>query len=246
MKFSVCVDSLYFGKDFLESVRAAQRAGAKAVEFWSWEDKDLDGLVRLQEETGLQVAVFCTRATQITDPKNRDAFVCGVRDSAAAAKRLGCKTMIATVGDDTGAPRAEQHAAIVEALRANLPVLEESGVTLVVEPLNIYVDHIGYYLSSSKEAFAIIEEVGSPYVKVLFDIYHQQINEGDILRHMLPNLEKIGHIHCAGSNGRHELDNGELNYPYLFKKLAEAGYDRYVGLEYFPERDPVDSLKDLL
>ena len=125
-------------------------------------------------------------------------------------------------------------------------MLEESGVTLVVEPLNIYVDHIGYYLSSSKEAFAIIEEVGSPYVKVLFDIYHQQINEGDILRHMLPNLEKIGHIHCAGSNGRHELDNGELNYPYLFKKLAEAGYDRYVGLEYFPERDPADSLKDLL
>ena len=82
MKVSVCVDSLYFGKDFLESVRAAQRAGAKAVEFWSWEDKDLDGLVRLQEETGLQVAVFCTRATQITDPK-----MC-IRDSNCIAAEV--------------------------------------------------------------------------------------------------------------------------------------------------------------
>lgn len=245
LQFSVCIDALYHGKNFLESVRAAVKAGARAVEFWSWEDKDFDGLVSLQKAEGLAVAAFCTRAVQMTDPANREAFVQGVRDSIAAAARVGCKTLITTVGDDTGAPRGTQHRAIAEGLRACLPMLEESGTTLVIEPLNIHVDHIGYYLSASEEAFQLVDELGSDYVKVLFDIYHQQINEGDILRRMLPNLSKIGHIHCAGSNGRHELDNGELNYGFLFEQLEKAGYDRYIGLEYFPLRDPAEGLEKI-
>ena len=100
-------------------------------------------------------------------------------------------------------------------------------------------------MSSSAEAFEIIEEVGSDRVKVLFDIYHQQITEGDLIRNIRENISRIGHFHAAGCPGRHELDTGELNYPNIFHAIREAGYTGYVGLEYFPEKPVLEGLRKL-
>ena len=116
---------------------------------------------------------------------------------------------------------------------------------LVIEPLNTYVDHAGYYLWSSDEAFQIVGEVNSPNIKVLFDIYHQQIMEGNIIPRIRKNINSIGHFHAAGSPGRHELDSGEINYPNIFEAIGEAGYTGYIGLEYFPLKDAVEGLKKL-
>ena len=116
----------------------------------------------------------------------------------------------------------------------------------VVEPLNTKLNHPGYFLSASKEAFDLIDEVGAQSVRVLYDIYHQQITEGDILRSLLPNLDKAGHIHAAGAPGRHELTQGELNYPNIFKQLRAAGYEGYVGLEYSPQQAPEEGLRAVL
>lgn len=123
----------------------------------------------------------------------------------------------------------------MEGLKACVPYLEESGITLVVEPLNVRVDHAGYYLYSSDEAAGIMREVGSPYVKMLFDIYHQQITEGDLIRRIREYIPYIGHFHAAGNPGRHELYDGEIDYRKVFAAIGETGYDGYIGLEYFPE-----------
>ena len=124
-------------------------------------------------------------------------------------------------------------------------MLEENGITLVLEPLNTAVDHAGYYLSSSKEAFLLAKEAGSENVKILFDIYHQQITEGDVIRSIRENISLIGHFHAAGNPGRHEIDTGELNYPNIFRVIQETGYTGYMGLEYFPVKPALEGLQKL-
>ena len=98
------------------------------------------------------------------------------------------------------------------------------------------VDHRDAYLESSQEAFALVHAVNSPCVKVLFDIYHQQVSEGDILTLLLPHLDKVGHLHAAAVPGRAALLGGELDYPTLLARIAAAGYEGCVGLEYFPQQ----------
>jgi hydroxypyruvate isomerase len=245
MKFSVCTDAIFSDMKTADAMKIVKDCGFSAVEFWNWWDKDLDAIAAAHRELGVEVAAFCTRFISLTDPSKREAFVQGLKDTLEAAKKLECKTLIAQVGDDTGARRDFQHQSIIDGLKACAPLLEEAGVTLTIEPLNTRVNHIGYYLWSSEEGADIIDAVGSPNVKMLFDYYHQQIMEGDLVRRSIAVLGRIGHIHTAGTPGRHELTDGEVNYPCIFRALEEAGYNGYVGLEYFPLEDAQAGLKAL-
>lgn len=245
MNYSVCIDALYSGRDFLEGMREVKEAGIGAFEFWSWWDKDLEAIAAEKSRLGLTVAAMCTKFVSLVDPAQHEEYLAGLKESIEAAKKLDCTTLISQVGADTGKPREEQRRALCEGLKRAAPLLEESGITLVVEPLNVAVDHAGYYLSSSQEAFEIAEEVGSERVKILFDIYHQQITEGDVIRRIEKNISLIGHFHAAGNPGRHELDTGELHYPNIFRAIRETGYDKYIGLEYFPLEPALDGLKKL-
>lgn len=243
MKISVCVDALYKGKDLFESLEKIKASGQDAFEFWSWWDKDLDKLKQTKEKLGMEVTSFCTRFISLVDPDQREAYIEGLKESIAVAKILGCKTLITQTGDETGQSREAQHQALVEGLKACAPILEESGITLLVEPLNRKVNHKNYYLYRSDEAFEIIDQVGSKYVKVLFDIYHQQITEGDIINRIKGNIDKIGHFHAAGVPDRSELYYGELNYNEIFKEINQLGFKGYIGYEYFPKDTPETGLK---
>ena len=116
-------------------------------------------------------------------------------------------------------------------------------MTLVLEPLNVLVDHKGYFLETSAEGFEMVDEVGSEAVKLLYDIYHQQITEGNLIANLTANVAKLGHVHVADVPGRHEPGTGEINYRNVFKAVADAGYQRYVGLEYRPLADAAASLE---
>jgi hydroxypyruvate isomerase len=245
MRFSVCVESLFPGNDIVQKIRETKRAGADAFEFWSWWDKDLHALRKAADETGLCPAAMCTKSASLTNPAEREAYRQGLAESLAAARTLGCKTLIGLTGNDTGQNREDQRESIIAGLKTCVPLLEDAEVTLVVESLNTRIDHKGYYLSHASEAFAIIGAVGSPHVKMLYDIYHQQIMEGDIINTVTGNIDKIGHIHAAGVPGRAELDSGELSYPAIFSALEKAGYKGFVGLEYFPKGDPAAGLAKL-
>jgi hydroxypyruvate isomerase len=147
---------------------------------------------------------------------------------------LECRLIISQTGNLTDAPVEEQRQSVIDGLKQCANILNGTNITLVIEPLNTKIDHIGCYLSSSEEGAFIIDEVNNPHVKLLYDFYHQQITEGDIIRTSTGMLDKIRHFHAAGNPGRHELDVGEVDYVNVFKALRENHYKGFIGLEYFP------------
>ena len=187
---------------------------------------------------------MCTTEFRLTDPKYRGLFLDGLERSAEAANILGVKRLITQVGQDTLDDRKAQHESILEGLFAAASMLEKYKVTLMIEPLNTYVDHPGYYLTSSSEAFDIVRKVNSPYVKAVYDIYHQQIMEGNIIPSIINNLDCIAHLHGAGHPGRHEMQFGESDYKNIIKAVDSKGYKGALGLEYLPLLDPIESLKE--
>ncbi len=243
MRLCVPIPCFFKGVDFCDAIRAVASLGYDAVETYKWKDLDLDAVKQTLDECGVELLSICTTEFRLTDPEYREAFVAGVRESCAAARKLGAKRMITQVGGDTGAPREEQHASIVAGLRAAAPILEEHGITLMIEPLNVLVNHKGYYLPYSAEAFEIIREVDSPNVKVVYDVYHQQISEGNIIPTATENLEHIAHLHAAGHPGRHELQFGESDYRNIIDAIDKAGYKGAIGLEYSPLLAPLESLR---
>jgi len=248
MKLSICSDALFMGQDVVESMKTLGLASYRDIEFWTWWDKDLEALLELKESHQLNYVAFCTRFVSLVDPSKREEYRQGLVESIQAAKKLGCKTLISQVGDElVGVERKIQVDSLVTGLKEMVPLLEEADITLVIEPLNTRVDHKGYFLWSSDEAFGIIEEVGSPKVKVLFDIYHQQIMEGDLICRIGSNIDKIGHFHIAGNPGRHEPygKECELNYSGILRSIDQLNYDGYFGCEYFPQVPVLESLNGL-
>ncbi|MBE6547219.1 MAG: glyoxylate-induced protein [Ruminococcaceae bacterium] len=243
MRLCVPIPCFFKNVDFCEAIRQVAALGYDAAETYNWKSLDLEAVRRTLDETGVELLSMCTTEFNLTDPAMRTKWVEGVRESCIAARKLGVKCLITQVGKDTGAPREEQHASIVAGLKAGAPILEEYGVTVMIEPLNTYVNHPGYYLWSSIEAFEIIKEVGHPNVKVVYDIYHQQIMEGNIIPTVLANMEHIAHLHSAGHPGRHELQYGENDYRVIMDAVDKAGYSGAMGLEYKPLLEPVESLR---
>lgn len=107
-------------------------------------------------------------------------------------------------------------------------------------------DHKGYWLNSAYKGFELIKAVDSPSIKLLFDCYHMQLMEGNLVNNISNNIDFIGHFHSAGVPGRHELQLGETNYPMVIKAAEDGGYDRYFGFEYWPTYSNEKSLKDIL
>ncbi|MCR9116390.1 MAG: TIM barrel protein [bacterium] len=244
MKPSVCIDAVLEGASLDDALNTVQQAGISAFEFWCWWEKDIAELIAARDARNMQIAACCTKFISLVDPATRNDYLQGLEESIAAASQLNCPTLISQVGDfRPGVSRDEQHACLVAGLKQAAPILESAGVTLVIEPLNELVDHAGYYLTRSDEAFEIIDEVGSDHVKVVFDIYHQQITEGHLINNITTNIAKIGHFHAAGNPGRHELNNGEIDYRAVFDAIKNTGYDHYVGLEYWPIESPLIGLQ---
>lgn len=235
MNLSVCIDAVLEGVPLETALQTVADCGYSAFEFWKWWEKDLDHLLELRNHHQLQIAACCTRFVSLVDPACREEYLQGLAESVAVAQRLNCPTLISQVGDACpDLSREAQHASLVAGLREAASILQNSGVVLGIEPLNETVDHQGYYLVHSDEAFAIIDEVDSPNVQVTFDLYHQQISEGDLTTTLREHIDKIAHFHAAGCPGRRELDDGELSYPWLFEAIRKTGYAGYIGLEYWP------------
>ena len=243
---SVCVDAVFEGKSIADATKQVKACGINAFEFWGWWDKDASELLAAKDANDLEISACCTKFISLVDPATRDDYLKGLTESIEAAKQLGTQTLISQVGNfRPGVAREEQHQCLVDGLKAAAPLLESAGVTLVIEPLNELVDHAGCYLIRSDEAFEIIDKVASANVKVVFDIYHQQISEGHLIHNIVSNIDKIAHFHAAGNPGRHELSHGEINYPKVFAAINETNYDGFVGLEYWPVQEPQIGLKEV-
>lgn len=248
IKLSACIEMVFAEVPFLDRIDKVSEIGLPAFEFWSWGQKDINEIKRRKQKYSLETAAFgVDPRVNIVDRGTTGSFVKAVEDSARIAHELGCKTLIATTGNELkGVPRSQQHESIVKCLRGAAATVEKEGVTLVLEPLNVLVDHMGYYLSSSSEGFDIVREVGSPNVKLLYDIYHQQVTEGNLMSTITKNIGMIGHFHAADVPGRHEPGTGEINYANVLKAISGAGYEDYVGLELKPTKDSKQALKPII
>ena len=246
IRISACIEMLFAEYSFLERPAAAKAAGLEAIEFWGWANKDIDAVGEAVKAAGVEVAVCGVgtkdekRSQAIRDygllvKRNAPIYAENLQETIEAVRPLGVRTLITTAGRELeGVPREEQRDAIIEAFKAAAPIAEKEGFTVVLEPLNILVNHQGYFLPSSHEAADILKAVNSPNIKMLFDIYHQQITEGNIIANLTQYMPWIGHFHTADNPGRHEFGTGEINYKSVFKAIDAAGYTGYVGLEYRP------------
>lgn len=244
MRFCIPVPCFYSKIPFTDALKRIADMGFDAAETYDWSTLDFEAVRAACEETGVELLSMCTSNFELTDPSRRQAWLDGLRESCEAAQKMGVKRLITQVGQDTGARREFQHASIVEGLRTGKAMLEDSGITMMVEPLNTLVNHKGYYLWSAVEGFEIVREVNSPNVKLIYDIYHQQVMEGNIIPNVTQNLDCIAHLHCAGHPGRNELQYGENDYKVIFKAIDDAGYTGACGLEYNPLLEPEESLRE--
>ena len=227
---------------------AAKKIGFSAVEIWN-RDERFDELVMLCQKLNLTLASMCGHGslTQgLNDAAQHDRIEAELRESIDIAARFGIPGLICFSGnrradadDETGITTTAQ------GLRRVSPYAEKKGVNLNLELLNSKVDHPGYQGDHTAWGMAVCREVGSPRVKLLYDIYHMQIMEGDIIRTIRDNIQGIGHFHTAGVPGRQDIDDSqELAYRAICDAIAGSSYDLYLGHEFRPRTEPLQALQN--
>ena len=215
--------------------------------FTAFEDNDMrnrelslqEKMAQTMEKRGLQMGVFV--AHQIYwqkpnlasgDPELRAEFLNYIKEAIPVAKRVNAKWMTVVPGHvDLRQNMAYQTAHVVESLKQAAALLEPHGLVMVLEPLN-FRDHPGLFLSESPQAYEICKAVDSPSCKILFDIYHQQIQEGNLIPNIEMCWDEIGYFQIGDNPGRKEPTTGEINYSNVFKYIHSRGFDGILGMEH--------------
>lgn len=238
MKFSANLGFLWKELSLPDAIRAAKAAGFDAVEcHWPY-DTPTDEVNEALAETGLLMLGLNTVRGDVANGENglsalpgRDTEARAAIDQAIAyASAINAPNIHVMAGFASG---EAAHHAFVGNLRYATELAAQHGISILIEPLNHY-DAPGYFLQTSGQAKAIIEEVGADNLKLMFDCYHLQLMEGDISHRLRDLLPIIGHIQFASVPTRNEPDRGELNYRHVFEVLRELGYDAPLGAEYKP------------
>lgn len=247
-KLSVCIEMFWRDLPYEERIARVAALDFSAFEFWGWKNKDVPKIKAVMTESNIPIAALCLEPGSSLIKRHFETdLVKGMEETAVVAKELGCKTIIATIGNTYDDETYEiTRRRVVRNIGAVAKVAEDSGLTIVLEPLNTLVNHHGYWLTRMTQAVDIVQEIGSPTVKILMDLYHQQIQEGNIISNLSEYIAEIGHFHTAGVPGRHELVGGEQDYRVIFEAIDATGYSGYVGLEYTPTIDTEASLKQAL
>jgi hydroxypyruvate isomerase len=259
-RLSVRVEPLFPELSLPAQMEKVAEAGYEGFEFGDWRAQDPVQITRLKNKLRLEcVCIVGNRSVNpvgmgLCDPGERDGFLAEVRASAEASRRFETTRMVVLTGNRVDAmPRERQHASIVEGLKRAHDIVAPHGITIIlevintlapVEPLNPKTNHLNYYLNHTPEAFEIVREVGSPFLKILFDLYHVQIMEGNLIPTLRANIAAIGHFHVGDVPDRHEPGTGEINYGNVFKAIHASGYRDFVGMEYVPAKDAMATLAE--
>ena len=236
VRLSVCIEMYWPDLPFAERIARVKQAGLSAYEFWDYSNKDLPAIEAAARISGMSLAGFvCEPGFALTGPTPLDVHVTGVARAAEVGRRLGTSTCIVTAGNVVPGESFEMtRRRVLRKLKAMAAAAQEEGITLCLEPLNVHDDHPGYWLTTMAQAADLVAEVDLPSLKILYDIYHQQITEGSILANLRKYAPLIGHIHVAGAPGRGNLVGGDLDYRTIFAAIDDLGYSGFVGLEFRP------------
>ena len=259
MKFlkSACIEPMYSELPFLDRFQAAKDDGFDFVEFWSWTDKDLSAVKDAAERTEIGIAGFNGDAElSLIDPDQKQAYLDFLKRSVDAAVQVGARSVtIHSNGLGEGGVVLNSYpdlsdtvklCTMFDTLRECAKIAEDSGVQMNLEPLNVTTDHVGNFLRTTQMAAEMTRLIGSPKLKVLYDVYHMQLNEGSLCDNIRSYGDQFGHIHIADAPGRHEPGTGEINYPNVLKCLEEAGYTGLVGFELIPRTATAEAVKAIM
>jgi hydroxypyruvate isomerase len=248
-KFAANLTMLFNEVGFLDRFDAAAKAGFKGVEYLFPYDFKADEIVAKLKANNLTQVLHNLPAGNwgggergiAVLPDRVDEFKAGVDKAIEYATALGCKQVNCLAGIAKDVDPKKAHETFVANLKFAAPKLKAAGIKLLIEAINTR-DIPGFFLTSTKQALAVIDEVGSDNLFVQYDIYHMQIMEGDLAKTMEANLPKIAHIQLADNPGRNEPGTGEINYPFLFDYIDKLGYSGWIGCEYKPKTDTVAGL----
>jgi hydroxypyruvate isomerase len=242
MKFSANLGFLWTDRALPDAIHAAKAAGFMAVEcHWPY-DQDVDAVLSALQQTGLPMLGLNTRRGHAGENGlsalrgREDEARAAIDEALAYAKKTNTGAVHVMAGFAQG---TDAHATFAENLRYACAHAE--GRTILIEPLNGY-DAPGYFLNSTTQAAALIEEIGAPNLRLMFDCYHVQLTEGDVTHRLEKLLPLIGHIQVASIPDRGTPDHGELTYSYIWRILDRLGWDRPIGAEYKPLGDTDASL----
>jgi hydroxypyruvate isomerase len=249
MKKSLCIEMFFTDVPFEERFGLAKGAGFDYIEFWSWMDKDISKIKELCHTHVLGIASFSgDQSLSLIDENRRTEYLQFVEESVKVAGFLGCENLVIHsngLGDQGFVLNAYDHLsrlqkieAMAETLKGLARQAEKAKVTLLLEALNTRVDHPGNFLSSTTQAAELVGSVESRWIKILYDIYHMQIMEGNIIDTLRNYIDRVGYIHIADVPGRHEPGTGEINFPNVMIELRALGYDGFVGFELSPLQEP--------
>lgn len=246
MFISPCIEWIFGAEHeaMADRVRAAKAAGFDHAEFHLWRDKDIDGVAEALSETGILLTGICVDPRRsLVDPAQHGELLDAVRDTIIVAKKLGSPPMIVASGfTREGVSEQDHFDAAVSVLKQAAELAEAAGVMLVLEPLNDRVDHPGMYLVSATRGLDLVEAVGSPCLKLLFDLYHSTVMGEDLEAVLANRVHLVHHVQIADMPGRAEPGTGAIDWAALIATLKRLGYAGNIGLEYRPSMPAAQSL----
>lgn len=257
MKKTACIETLFTELPWEERFKAAQAAGFEYIEFWSWTDKDLEQIKALAAAAGIGISGFNGDADySLVDPSHKKKYLEFLAQSLAAAQKIGAEsvTIHSNALGDGGVVVNHYNelsdtvklCSMYDMLKEVAVMAEESGIMCNLEGLNITTDHVGNFLKNTEMAAEMIRLINSPKLKILYDVYHMQLNEGSLCDTLSKYIDTVGHIHIADAPGRHEPGTGEINYPNVIKHLKKIGYEGKVGSELFPATTTAAAVKAIM
>ncbi len=236
-----------------EKLEQAARAGIQSVELsgehLAWDRPELERFRRLAQSFRLGIDSITAIPYQQMDefsmvnPGHREAMLAEVKRNIERARRLECPAILLLTGRRVeGLAREAQWNSLVEACRRCGDLAEEAGLQAVVEPLNDKVETPGYFLTTVKEGVKLMREAAHPRLGLVFDIYHEQVQTGNIIDTIREAADYTRIYHVADCPGRHEPGTGELNYPNIYKAIGKTGFRGHIAMEFEPTKDPVATL----
>ena len=246
-KFTLMLWTLAKAMTFEQRLQVAADSGCDSVEvgneYEKWTPEEWKRYTGKLQQLNLTVDSAVPGRNALADKSKRTALHDDILKALPGAKRLNCPQFIYTAYTRVpGQTPEEQRAAIVDSLKYAADLCEKDGIEIVLEPIDL-LEYKQEAVPSVAEAFEIIRQVGSSKVKVLYDFYHEQHGSGNLIEKLDGNIDLVGLVHIADVPGRHRPGTGEINYPNIYKKLAELKYSRYIGLEFLPQGDPVPELR---
>ena len=242
---------------FEQRLETAAKGGVQSVELVSehvnWSDAEIDRTKKLARSLGLQMdTILATpdwgkRRVSMVQPEHRDNFLADVRQAIVFAQKLEIPQIILMSGNSVpGSTREEQFASMLEGVKRAGDLASKANLSLIIEPLNNKVDHKGFFLDNCVDGLRLVRECGNPHVKLLFDIYHEQVQLGNVIRTLTEAAPHVAVFHVADNPGRSDPGTGEMNYDNIYKAIAKTGFKGYLTMEYVPTGDPAESLQKAL